>query len=79
MQVDLDSSTLSLMPDLNTCEYYYTFPTKHPSGIKNNDDCRCWRINWYRYTRDSMSDVMVFRGCVLFRPKIVPDHKKYIQ
>jgi len=59
--------------------YYCHFLAKHLSDISKCDNSGRWWLDWYRYSRNSISNDIVFGDRILFRPNISPDHKKYIQ
>jgi len=58
---------------------YCHFLAKHPSDTSKCDDSGRWWPDWYHYSRDSVSNEIFFGDRILFRPNIIPDHKKYIQ
>jgi len=79
VQMDLEATASIVKPTLCEGEYYCTFLAKHPSNTKLSDDCSRWWPNWYRYSRDSVTDDIVFGDLILFHPNITPNHTKFIQ
>jgi len=79
VQAEIEATVSDIIPDLVKGEYYCTFLAKHPSDVKNSNNCSCYWPDWYCYLRDSVSNNIVFVDRVLFRPNITPDHNKYIQ
>jgi len=77
VQANVESATSDLMSDLVEGEYYCTFLAKHPSDAKSSDDCSRYWPNWYRYSRDSLSDEIVFGYRILFFPNTMPNHNRY--
>ena len=59
--------------------YYCSFLAKHVSDKKWSDEFSRWWSDWYRYSRDSVTNVIIFGDRVLFRPSILPDSAKYIR
>ena len=79
VQIDMETST-SIDAQCQTSGFYYShFLAKHPSDAGKSDDSSRWWPDWYRYSRDSITDDVIFGDRVLFRPNITPDHSKYIQ
>ena len=79
IQIDLASSA-SLHSDYVVRSLYYcVFLAKHPGDSRLSDEFSRWWPDWYRYSRDSMSNDIVFGDGILFRPNVAPDSSKYIQ
>lgn len=79
IQIDLESSA-SLHNDYAVQSLYYcTLLAKHPSDKRLSDEFSCWWPNWYRYSRDYVSNDIVFGDRILFRPNMAPHSIKYIQ
>ena len=79
VQADLEATASIITSTTCTGEYYCTFLAKHPSDTKLSDDCSRWWPDWYRYSRDSITNDIVFGDRTLFLPNITPSHKKFIQ
>ena len=78
IQIDLASSA-SLHSDYAVRSLYYcVFLAKHPGDCRLSDEFSRWWPDWYRYSRDSVSNNVVFRDRILFRPNVAPDSSKYI-
>ena len=78
VQVDIDTS-LSLRPDyIKQGVYYCSFLAKHANDNKLSDELSRWWPDWYRYSRDSITNALIYGDRVLFRPSILPDSSKYI-
>ena len=79
VQIDIDAST-SLRHDYATAGIYYcSFLAKHPGDAKRSDEHSRWWPDWYRYSRDSVTNDIVFGTRMLFRPSMLPDSTKYIR
>ena len=60
VQVDMPS-TLELNPDYATNgQYWCVFHYKHPSDHKRSDACSRWWPEWYRYSRDPVSQDIIY-------------------
>ena len=78
IQVEIKAS-VSLRQDYTTAGVYYcAFLENHPGDIKMSDKHSRWWPEWYKYTRDSISDNIVFGTSMLFRPFILPNSAEYI-
>jgi len=79
VQIDLDASeSFDTNYRVSGC-YYCHFLAKHLSDISKCDDSGRWWPDWYCYSRDSVSNDIVFGDRILFCPNITPYHRKYIQ
>ena len=79
IQLDLESS-VSLHSDYAIRSLYYCiFLAKYPNDKRLSDEFRrCWP-DLYKYSRDSVSNDLVFGDIILFRLNVIPDITKYIQ
>ena len=79
IQVDTESSAM-LRPDYALVSHYYcVFLAKHSNDKRLSDEFSRWWSDWYRYSRDTVSNDIVYGDRVLFRPNMSPDSTKYIQ
>ena len=79
VQVDIEASA-SLRQDYVTSGVYYcSFLAKHPGDIKLSDEHSRWWPDWYRYSRDSVTNDVIYGTRILFRPSMLPDSTKYIR
>ena len=79
VQVDIEASA-SLRHDYAEAGVYYcSFLAKHPADKKMSDEHSRWWPDWYKYSRDSISNDIVFGTRILFRPSILPNSSKYIR
>ena len=79
IQVDMESSA-TLQPDYAiTSTYYCIFLAKHSSDKRLSDEFSRWWPDWYKYSRDTVSNDIVYGDRILFRPNMSPDSTKYIQ
>lgn len=68
IQVDMDAS-LSLRPDyISEGIYYYSLLAKHVSDKKLSDEYSRWWPDWYRYSRNSVTNAILFSDRVIFHP-----------
>ena len=74
VQVDLDASELLATMKPSNGYYYCYFLAKHPDDSGKSDEFSRWRPDWYRYSRDSIIDEIIFGRRTLFRPSTTPDH-----
>ena len=79
VKVDIDTST-SLRQDYATAGVYYSFfLEKHPGNIKLSDEHSRWWPDWYKYSRNSVTNDIVFGTRMLFGPSMLLDSTKYIR
>jgi len=55
------------------------FLAKNPSDKSKSDDASRWWPDWYQYSRDSISNDIVFGTRILIQPNVNPDASKFIQ
>jgi len=79
IQIDLASSVSSHSDYAVRSLYYCVFLAKHPGDSRLSDEFSRWRPDWYRYSRDSVSNDIVFGDIILFYPNVTPDSSKYIK
>ena len=79
VQFDLEASNALDINCAVTGLYYCYFLAKHPSDINKSDESSWWWPDWYRYTRDSITNNIIFGDRILLRPNLSPDPKKFIQ
>ena len=58
--------------------YYCSFLAKHPGDIRLSDEHSRWWSDWYRYSKDSVTNDIIFGMRILFRPSMLPDSTKFI-
>ena len=75
----MEASEQSCTKFATTGLYYCLFLAKHPADMNKSDEYSRWRPDWYNYSRDSVTDDIIFGERMLFRPSVNPDHVKYIQ
>ena len=79
VKIDLEASARSCAAFATTRVYYCLFLAKHPADMDKSDEYSRWWPDWYKYSRDSVTDDIIFGDRMLFRPSINPDPDKYIQ
>ena len=79
VQVDIHATAILGALLRQTGLHYYIFLAKHSSNIKKSDDSSRWWPDWYHYSRDPISNGIVFGDMVIFGPNVTPDAAKYIQ
>ena len=53
--------SVSIDPDCKVLgSYYYSFLFYCPSDSKKSDDTSRWWPDWYRFTRDSITNYIIF-------------------
>jgi len=79
VQIDIDTSKTININSSRPSSLHCYFLAKHPVDLNKSDTSSRWWPDWYRYTRDSISNNIVFGDQILFRPNISPNPGKYIQ
>ena len=79
IKIDLTSSALLHSDYAVRSLYYCIFLAKHPGDSRLSDEFSRWWLDWYRYSRDSVSNDIVYGDRILFCPNVAPDSSKYIQ
>ena len=68
IQVDIDASK-SLQQDFAVTGFIYCiFLAKHPSDKITNDTFSRWWSEWYIYSRDGISNDIIFEDRMIFLP-----------
>ena len=79
VQIDMPS-TIELNPEYATNgQYWCVFHYKHPSDQQRSDACSRWWPEWYRYSRDPVSQNIIYGQRILVRPSVTPSAEKFIQ
>ena len=79
IQIDMENSA-TLQPDYAIASLYYcAFLAKHFNNKSLSDEFSCWWPDWYKYSRDTLSNGVVYGDMVLFRPNMTPRSPTYIQ
>ena len=79
VQVDIDAST-SLRQDYATAGVCsFSFLAKRPGDIKLSDKHSSWWLNWYRYSKESVTNEIVFGTRMFFRLSMLPYSTTYIR
>ena len=78
VKVDLEASEQSCAAFASTSLYYCLFLAKHPADMNKSNEYSIWWPDWYKYSRDSVTDDIIFGDRILFRPSVNPDPGKYI-
>ena len=79
VQIDMES-TATANPDYATNgKYWCIFHYSHPNDKDKSDEFSRWWPEWYRYTRCSTTDAIIYEYRILIRPSVTPCSKKFIQ
>ena len=79
VQVDMPS-TIEVNPDYaSNGQFWCVFHFKHPSDTKLSDACSRWWPEWYKYSRDPVSNNIIYGERILVQPSVTPSDKKFIQ
>ena len=79
VMVDLEASEQSCTKFATTGLYYRLFLAKHPADMNKSDEYSRWWPDWYKYSRDYVTDNIIYRDKIIFRPSVNLDPDKYIQ
>ena len=79
VKVDLEASEQSCAAFASTSLYYCLFLAKHPADMNKSKEYSIWWPDWYKYSRDSVTDGIMFGDRILFRSSVNLDPAKYIQ
>ena len=79
IQINLESSALLHSDYAMKSLYYCIFLAKHPGNKRLSDKFSRWWPKWYKYSRDTVSNNIVFGDRILFHPNVILDNVKYIQ
>ena len=79
VKVDLEASEQSCAEFASTSLYYCSFLAKHPADMNKSDEYSRWWPDWYKYSRDSVTNDIIYGYRMLFRPSMNPDPAKYIE
>ena len=79
VQVDMPSTVEQNPAYATNGLYWCVFHYKHPSDHKLSDACSRWWPEWYRYSRDAISQHIVYGQRILIRLSVTPNADKFIQ
>ena len=75
--MDLEATLEMNRTDIDS--YYCVFLAEHPNGAKKSDEFSRFWPEWYKYTRDSKTNKILYGDRYLIRPNQFPDKDKFIQ
>ena len=79
VQVDIES-TLEMKPDyITNAEYWCVFHVRHPNDLKLSDEHSRWWPEWYRYSRCSSTNDIIYGDRILIQPSVIPSGIQFIQ
>ena len=77
--VDMESTSLACPNYLSDFTYWCVFQARHPADKSKSDEYARWWPEWHRYSRDSVTNNIVYGDRILFPPNRVPCSSKYIE
>ena len=79
VQVDIQS-TCEVNPDYATNNLYWcVFLARHPDDKNRSDEYCRWWPDWYKYSRCSISDDIIYGQRTLIKPNTIPCSTRFIQ